>query len=191
MNSKRLDIFPTTVIDYDLTNHPDRDLLLKYISIPSNSDSHGLLDNGTSSFKVKEDFLREPEFIGLRNDIQKCLDDYCMSLGISYVTFENSWFSIMGKGGQVGTHSHGASIINGAYYPLLKENTCNLYFKNPVQSAVIFTYKNTTRSDFQYNDVCIQIKENHLYLFPGWLHHYTEKNRGDERIVVSFNAKFY
>lgn len=191
MRSNEFNIFPTTILEYDLRNHPSKEILLEYIENPSNSESHGLLDKGTSSYKLYPDFLRHPVFISLRNDIQKCLDDYCYKLGISYVNIENSWFSIMEKGGKVDNHNHGASIISGAYYPLLKEDTCNLYFKNPVPNAMIFAYKDLTKSDYQYHDVRISIKQDHLYLFPGFLNHYTEKNRGDKRVVISFNTKFY
>mgnify|MGYP003952625343 CR=1 FL=1 len=190
MRSNKFNFFPTTVLEYDLTNHPSKEILLNYIDDPSNLESHGLVDKGVSNYHREYDFLRNPHFISLRNDFNKCLDDYCFNLGISYVTIMQSWFNILEKGGKVTRHNHGGSILSGAYYPLLQENTCNLYIKNPIQSTNIFHYQPYTEL-YQYEDKCIQVKENHVYIFPGWLEHYTETNKSDKRITISFNTKFY
>jgi len=81
--------------------------------------------------------------------------------------------------------------MSGAFYPLLEKNTCNLVFRSPLYTALNFIpIKSTIANHFQ-DDFVMPIKENHLYIFPSWLQHYTEENKGNKRIVVSFNTKFY
>jgi len=187
-SSNKFEYFPTPILEYDFRNHPQKSILMKYISDPNNSEKR--TENLSISLHNEEDFLRSPTFISLRNDIQKCLDDYCVNIGISFVTFERTWFNIMEKGFSVGSHNHGGSILSGAYYPLLEENTCNLYVRNPIEKSIAFSFK-PYRSNSQFSDQVIPIKQDYLYIFPSWLTHYTEPNKGNRRISISFNTQFY
>jgi len=190
---KKFDLFPTPVMEFDFTNHPNLPDLLKLIdhfsSDNTENNNHILIKKGYSSYN-KINILLLPDLIDLKNDIQKSIDYYSRDLNITFSSIFRSWFNVLDNQGKVNAHHHGASVISGAFYPLLEKNTCNLCFKSPLYVSRTFeSSKHINNNHFQ-DDVVMSIKENHLYLFPGWLEHYTEENRGSKRIVVSFNTKF-
>ena len=190
---KKFKLFPTPVMEFDFSNHPD---LLKILNLINNislqnlDENHLLNQNGATSYN-KIDILSSPETISLKNDFQKSIDYYSNEIQITKNFITQSWFNILNNKGKTTIHHHGPSVISGAFYPLLKENTCNLCFRSPLYSAHTFESNNPTHANHFQPDVIMPIKENHLYLFPSWLQHYTEENKGDKRIVLSFNTKVY
>ena len=90
--------------------------------------------------------------------------------------------------GKVELHHHGITPISGAYYPLLEENSSKLIFKSPIYSSL--TYSNVPNNPNYQNTFTMPIKQDHLYLFPGFLEHQTEVNKGKKRIVLSFNTQY-
>lgn len=187
---KKFNLFPTTVMEFDFSNHPNLPLLMDYINdVIPHLNEHGIIDNGISSYNLMRNFLSSPNLIELKNDFQKSVDYYSRELNIFDSIIDKSWFNILDLKGKVSAHHHNSSIISGAFYPLLKEGSCDLYFKSPLYTALNFESKNLDTEHFQ-KDFKMHIKQNHLYTFPGWLIHYTEENRSDQRIVVSFNTKY-
>ena len=188
---KRYNLFPTPVMEFDYSDHPDIQKLLNFIN-QSDIPPHGLIEQGFSS-RPNINILLLPEFINLKNDIQKSIDYYSKEINIIHSYIYQSWFNILNNKGKVSPHHHGASILSGAFYPLLEENSCNLIFKTPLYSSLNFrpiNYESTDDNHFltKYE---MPIKQNHLYVFPGWLEHYTEENKSKKRIVVSFNTMAY
>ena len=180
-------LFPTTVIEFDLRGYPNKHLLLKYIQ-NSNIIDHGLINKGKSSFG-KEDILLLPQYQDLKFKIDKCIKDYTDFLLLSPNHMYESWFNILEKDGRVEQHHHGGSIISGAYYPLLEDNTCKLVFATPLYSAANYLGKVDFNSPNFYHQFVMPIKQDYLYLWPGWLEHKTEINKSKKRIVISFNTK--
>jgi len=186
---KKFELFPTTVIEFDFTSHPNLKYITKNIN-QNQSRPHNLIENGVSSFSPTRNILLSPDLIELKNDFQKCVDYYSKELKIYSTYIHQSWFNIMENQGKVAPHNHGNSVLSGVFYPFLEEDTCNLFFQSPLYTALNFLPLYPTTQHFQ-DDFKIDIKSNHLYLFPGWLTHYTEKNKGNKRIVISFDTKFY
>ena len=189
---KKFELFPTPVMEFDFTNHPDIPKLLDSIDYickktSSNIDNHTLVKKGYSSYN-KFNILFFPELIDLKNDIQKTIDHYSRDLSIIFSHISQSWFNILDTEGKVDTHHHGSSVISGAFYPLLEKDTCNLCFKSPLYVSKTFESSKPINNNHFQDDVVMPIKQNHLYLFPGWLEHYTEENKGNKRIVLSFNT---
>jgi uncharacterized protein (TIGR02466 family) len=183
-------LFPTTVMEFDFKNHSDVQILLKLIENKEHKTNHGLVKKGVSSFTSNEvSILNEPSLFKLRSDIQVCINNYSNYLGLRPSRLGYNWFNILFKGGKVDSHHHGSSIISGAYYPHYIENTCNLIFKSPLYSAV--NYEDVKPNSNFYTKFSMPIKQGYLYLFPGWLEHYTEENTAQEkRIVISFNTEY-
>lgn len=190
---KKFNLFPTPVMEFDFTDHPNIPDLLKLIDHFSTdnieNNNHVLVEKGYSSYN-EINILLLPDLIDLKNDIQKSIDYYSRDLNITFSSIFRSWFNILDNQGKVNTHHHGASIISGAFYPLLEKDTCNLCFKSPLYVSRTFESSKPINNNHFQDDVVMPIKQNHLYLFPGWLEHYTEENKGNKRIVVSFNTKF-
>jgi len=183
-------IFPVPIGEYDLNNHSDLNKLLEIIHKPKYNRKHELVKKGTSSYITRKDILHLNELKNLKKSIQECINHYSDFLGYETSKIQNSWFNIMEKEGKITPHQHYGSIISGAFYPLLEENSCNLIFHSPLNTffhafTPIKSSKNFTKIKFS-----VPIKQNYLYLFPSALIHETEKNKSPKRIVLSFNTQY-
>ena len=183
------ELFPTLVKEYNFTNHPDKKRLLEVIS-KTTTKSYGLLEGGVTNFDTGKDsnFLRINSFNKLIFHFEKCIEDYSKDIGIIPNKISNSWFNIMNQGNKTIRHHHYGGSISGAYYPLLKEGTCNLNFFSPISMYQSSWWRKNNVTEYNSDVKTISIKQDYLYLFPSWLEHETEINRGGKRIVISFNA---
>ena len=183
-------LFPTTVIEFDLSKYSNKNKLLEYIN-STPVKSHDLIKNGISSHNPNyddNDFLKNPIFSDLRDIFTSCIREYSSYLKLFPSEITQSWFNISTKEGITLQHNHGSSIISGAYYPFLPPNSSPLTFCTPIYSAL--NYQVTPDNENYHKEFIINVKENHLYLFPGWLNHKSETNQSERRIVVSFNTQY-
>ena len=177
------------VAEYDLTNNPLKTTIFKLIK-RTLTTPHSLVFKGKSShnnFSKLEsvNFLyNEPK---LYHEFQGYVNEFCDYLGVKRGTITQSWFNKMEKGGYTLPHVHWGSIVVGAYYPKLESGTCDLLLTNPTRNlhGAQLPLKKT---DYTLEKYKIKVKQDHLYLFPGWVEHSTEINTGGERIVISLNA---
>ena len=181
-------LFPTPVMEFDFTNHPDLPKVLDIVNQLKISP-HSLLKNGVSSYSSTERILFHPDLTSIKNDFQKCVDEYSVNIKINNSYIIQSWLNIMENNGQTTLHHHGSSVVSGAFYPVLEENTCNLLFRSPLYTAMTFESSLPTPSNHFQPDFVMPIKKDHLYIFPSWLQHHTEVNKGQKRVVISFNTK--
>ena len=132
---------------------------------------------GDSSYDTNKQFLFNPKLKDLMIDIQLNIIDYVKSYEIHESLMSSSWFNILYKGGVVEKHQHAeswndekGSMISGAYYPYVDENSCPLIFENEDEN-----YESIPTSGM-------------MVMFPSWLSHYTKPNQSSKRITVSFNT---
>jgi len=156
--------------DYDMSKH--NQTCLDIIN-ESGVGSYSLII-GKSSYGTNRQFLFGSELKGLMIDIQLCINDYVEKLSMSKVLLTSSWFNILGKDDLVKKHQHSdswdnveSSVVSGAYYPYVEENSCPLLF-----------------GDGSIKEVLNGL----LVIFPSWLEHWTNPNQSDKRITVSFNT---
>jgi hypothetical protein len=182
-------LFPTCVIDFDLSTHPDILPLLDIIKETNHlCQIHGILENSVSSFGVFS-ILHDPRLVALRDSIQMCLFDYASIAGLEKVYITNSWYNIMCTDSKVLSHRHYGSTVSGAFYPLLETGSSNLFFNSPIAHCKMNDLP-AGRDDNVFSSLSteVNIKEGHLYLFPSWLEHGVNSNKTNNRIVVSFNS---
>ena len=190
---KSFNLFPTLVKEYSVEDYPQKEKLLEIINNYS-YNSHPLVKGGKSSFTKdphKNNFLRINGFYDLEDYFLSCFQDYSNEIGIKLGVINNCWFNIMEQNNLTERHNHPGSSIVAAYYPLLEENTCNLILSSPIhplQSAWWNTSSNSSENSYSSPSFSLKIKQNHLYIFPGWLYHSTEVNKGGKRIVISLNV---
>ena len=155
---------------YDMSKH--NDFCLDVIR-ESQVGNYSLI-KGDSSYETDKQFLFNPKLKDLLVDVQLSINDYLKTLTLPPTMLSSSWFNILYKGGSVEKHQHAdswdnkeSSVVSGAYYPYVEENSCPLLFGDG------------------------SIKESFnglLIIFPSWLEHWTTPNQSDKRITVSFNT---
>lgn len=187
---KTFTLFPSCVIDFDLTGHQDISTLISVIEETKNlCQPHGLLENSVSSFGIFH-ILDDPRLVNLRNTIQMCIFDYTAITGLEKVYITNNWYNIMSKGSRVDAHRHFGSTVSGAFYPLLEAGSSNLFFNSPIAQCKMNDIPLDGREPTTFSAITteINIKENHLYIFPSWLDHGVTVNNSSTRIAISFNT---
>ena len=186
-NQENLSLFPTLVSAFDLTGHSEISTCLDIIE-KSETGDHALILGGKSSFiKGDEEFLFKPELTKLRADIQNCIDLYCKTAGLEESILGTSWFNVMEEGGQVDKHRHEGSVVSGAFYPHVTEDSCPLIFESPLRPLRmndVFEQQNPYSSYF----ASCKPRSGLLLIFPSWLEHRTDPNTSSKRITVSFNT---
>ena len=187
-NQENLSLFPTLVSAFDLSGHSEIEKCIDIIEKYENVGDHGLIANGKSSFlQGDEEFLFHPDLKKLRTDIQNCIDLYCKEAGLEESILGTSWFNVIGEGGQVDKHRHEGSVVSGAFYPYVDENSCPLIFESPLRPLRmndVFADQNPYSS---YYASC-KPRNGLVLIFPSWLEHRTDPNETKKRITVSFNT---
>lgn len=124
---------------------------------------HGLVGDGISSYNYGMPILEHPELIGLKKIIQKHLKEYHPKP----LKIINSWFNTMNVGDELKIHKHEESVVSGAFYVRIGENSVPLIFSTEQ----------------------VKPKNGLLVLFPSEMDHYTEPEK-EKRIVISFNTDY-
>lgn len=140
---------------------------IKRMLLSSQTDVHGLVTNGISSYNVGMPILAHSELIGLNKIIKCYIQSYYNKYKISKLKLINSWFNISQPGNKLKAHNHGESVVSGAFYVSAGKNTVPLIFPH----TQIKPYPGL------------------LILFSSDLIHYTEEEK-EQRIVISFNTDY-
>ena len=185
-----MDLFPTLLEEYDLTGAPGvdefRDHIMKGID-DNMHRGHSLGVNGESSHGGF-DPLGDPAAQNMVKAFQECVNHYSDKMGNWPCVISGGWYNVLPKGGFTERHRHESSVISGAYYIKLPEDTGKFYVVSPLQQYMMCMHfiKDSIYGDYFYD---VPIKENHLYLFPSWLEHGSRINNTEgDRITVSFNT---
>jgi len=184
------ELFPTTVMEFDLNPHVDTKLLWNELKDLKMEEHSLLTDGGSSTYFPGNSHLLDvsnPLIQKLRTQIEKCLDEYTTTVGLISTTISNSWLSVMNKDTELLPHRHEASVLSGAYYPKVPQGSVGLTVLNPLKPyTMCMTNQKTTRLNAEH--ATVPAREGVLYIFPSWLEHRSEPNQSDSRAVISFNT---
>jgi uncharacterized protein (TIGR02466 family) len=139
------------------------------------------------------DFLNEKELQPFIKDLIKNTKKFCKIFSFKddlEPFIDNLWVNINGYKDFNQTHYHPNSIISGAYYINVPENSGNIVFHNSAFDLMYPLNYFKINSFNQYNSSTwwVKPKNNLLILFPSWFKHHVEPNLSNEkRISISFN----
>ncbi len=186
MSDNIVPLFPTPVGAYEI----DIDLDFVYRKITEyTSAPHFLLEDSDSSFGQDSNILEDSELADLRSKILECIDDYTDTTCLQPLDITGAWYNQMKKGDKVTLHRHEGSVISGAFYVKTDEDTVPLRFQSPLKPYKMNDLYENFNSQYASSGVQINVQPGSLLLFPSWLEHETDAERG-ERCVISFNT-FY
>tara|TARA_R100000773_G_scaffold37527_1_gene32609 strand:+ start:53 stop:637 length:585 start_codon:yes stop_codon:yes gene_type:complete len=183
---EHLDLFPIPVGKYDLS-FLDLDKISEIIK-QVKVEPHDLLGDSDSSYGTEFSILYYDQLKFLKEEVDNCLQEYTQRVGLEEVDIIRSWYNNMSTGKSIKLHRHEGSVISGAFYLKVNDNSVPLRFKSPVlPSKMIDMFITPTQYACPYFDLKPTIGQ--LVLFPSWLEHETAAECG-ERMVISFNT-FY
>ena len=143
---------------------------------------HGLEKNGGfTTFNTVNNLILLPECNDLKNWLyyaSNCVWDYWEFANIPR-KIHRSWVNLHPPGAYTDEHDHGQvhqTIVIYLKQPLLGGN---IMFKDPMQ----YTYSNFPKIN-RNGWKSVEVKQNDVLFFPGFLHHMTEKNASNENRLV-------
>jgi len=101
----------------------------------------------------------------------------------------HSWFNIQKKGTALKEHTHPNSVLSGALYINVDQDSNQLYFHNPNQFMSYCDIEKPSECSYQW--FYFKPELGSLIIFPSWLKHGSNetKNNTENRTVISFNVR--
>lgn len=151
-----------------------------------NLDSvHGLeKDGGQTTFNTANNLIFDPICNNLRQWLVPVADKVWTQWHFASDIprfIHRSWVNLHVPGSYTAAHDHGQCHQTIVIYLKQPENGGNIMFRDPLQYT-FSGFPKVDRNDWKPVDVA----QNDVLFFPGFLHHMTEKNRSNEdRIVMT------
>jgi len=184
--SELIPIFPTPIGIYhiDVNYENILSIVKKYVSSP-----HDLIEDCKSSFGQNTNLLLDSDLLFLRKEIQNHVSHYTDSTGLQELEITGSWYNEMELGKKVKLHRHEGSVISGAFYIDVEEETVPIIFHNPLKPYKMNDLYERFDNQYASSGIKLNPELGTLFLFPSWLEHETDAEVSS-RCVISFNT-FY
>ena len=189
-----LNLFPIPVSIHENFLSEDEAKKIYDICKSNTSKRHtSFLGDATSNHNDDINFLHHLSntITNLDLRIQNFIDNYSKQIGLRSQKVANSWFNIQQKNSVLKPHMHANSILSGALYINVDDQSSKLYFDNPNQFIKYFEYNYQELTDYNFEFFYITPKIGDLVIFPSWLTHSSngEQNNTENRTVISFNTE--
>ena len=130
-------------------------------------------------------------FHELIESIDVTVRDVLDYLRIGEVPFDitGCWANVNAPGAAHGLHSHPNHFLSGVYYVRVPSGGDTINFHDPRSQTGILRPPVVELTADNTDQVVVRVSEGTVLLFPAWLPHSVDANRGDrDRISVSFNV---
>ena len=201
-NPKRsvIPIFPVPIYTGRVTDDQDfNDQLEREIEKIRDDDEEGMqickeeYPGGYTSFFSRPHLDQEPQFKELTEQILRHGRFYCQIMGFQTddppLKFRLLFATINSKTSFHELHRHRRSLISGTYYIFADETSAKISFLDPKAGFRMHEPAGETKQTiFSALEFSVQPKTGSTVMFPSWLEHKVEFQRGDRsRISMSFN----
>lgn len=122
----------------------------------------------------------------IRDEAASLLDH--LKLGRAGLAITGCWANVNARGAGHRMHSHPNNYLSGVYYVRTQAGADTINFHDPRAQTAIIRPPTTELTADNADQVVVTVAVGTLLLFPAWLPHSVDPNRGDgARISVSFN----
>ena len=152
----------------------------------------------TESYDVSVDtyVLDRPEFSDLKDianqTIETFVRDVCRIQNNIEFYITNSWYNKFKHLDSMRKHHHNNSIISGVIYLKTNQDSGHISFHNDHFSNQLFPpnvdMEYVDRNIFNATQYSYLPKTKDIVIFPSYMQHSVETNRGEERHCIAFNA---
>jgi uncharacterized protein (TIGR02466 family) len=162
-------------------------------------DALGELRQGLPILKAGEGWQSDPELQKLEkfNGLAACIDEAVRRilrfLRIGYDNFEitGCWANIGAAGASHRIHNHPNNFLSGVYYVQTHAGANSINFHDPRPQTGIIRPPVTALTGQNTDQVVVEVTNGSLLIFPSYLQHSVDPNRGtEERVSISFNVMF-
>ena len=185
---KEVLLFPTTIHEYDLANHPDMPVL-RNLADQANFEQIRLIPGSTYKERVAGGILDNPQLSNLRQFLESCVSRWADTVGCQPIYINHSWLNRYTQGDRVERHRHEMSIVSATLFVHADDNSCPLTFHSALEQLRMFERSNGT-TFYNENYHSFEAQTGRLIIFPSWLPHDSLNNESDLRITLSFNTTY-
>ena len=191
MEARAMRLFPTVVWRAEIRPHACRRINEAIVA------KLAALRRGTATpaagrgWQSGHDLHKLDAFHELIESIDVTVRDVLDYLRIGEVAFEitGCWANMNAPGAAHGLHSHPNNFLSGVYYVRVPSGGDTINFHDPRSQTGILRPPVVELSADNTDQVVVRVSEGTVLLFPAWLPHSVDANRGDrDRISVSFNV---
>jgi uncharacterized protein (TIGR02466 family) len=198
MNLETYNLFPTLVIRApEFLSKEECRLIFDHVQKKPLDPYGAFVGDAVSNFSLEQDILSElvkniPELKDLVKNLTNVIEEYKIRHNLSLVRITNSWTNTQQEGSILIDHTHAKSIIAGALYINVDENSTQLVLKNP-NPYIKYTVFGSNPTEYAYEWSTFKPEIGDLILFPGWIEHGSNHqiNQTKDRMVLSFNTEYY
>ncbi len=133
------------------------------------------------------------EFQGLMTYVRHAIDGCLTFLKVQHEGYvlTGCWANIGPPGTAHPGHSHPNNYLSGVYYLKTPRGGDSITFNDPRVQTTIMAPQVTQVDQANAVQATLPVREGRLIVFPAWLVHSVEVNRGQaERMSISFNIMF-
>lgn len=188
MNPKYIDIFPTTIVEYQ---NPSADIIKDSLIEYLDTLEYKKLDISQPWQTIDLFLHKDPNLKNLYLWINECIDQFHKSFQFDCDEFKImiSWANKTAPGGEHHVHTHPNSYVSGIYY--ISSKGSPTAFSDPrltMNSLIVGTPTNWLLRPW-----ISESQDGTLLLFPSWLEHYTIPAAGSDeddafRYTISLNV---
>ncbi len=193
MVHSRKDWFPTPIWDFTVDNYQQLNAtLLSEIEEEQQRDRQGMSISNNLGWHSVNTLHQRDRFSGFTQNIHRNVLEVAKELRWDLrqfsLTITTCWANVNGKFSSNFMHHHANSILSGAYYLKVPENSGAIYFADPRPAALMLVPPVEEFNPLTYSKVIYKPRIGSMLLFPSWLMHGVETNMSEEsRISIAFN----
>ncbi|MCG6870702.1 MAG: 2OG-Fe(II) oxygenase family protein [Gammaproteobacteria bacterium] len=103
--------------------------------------------------------------------------------------FIEAWINVSPPGAYNLIHTHPNCHLSGVYYVRTPVQCGGIFFRDPRVQLATAAPPTAGDSPLRFSQLHLRPEEGRLYIFPSWIDHGVEPNRGEEdRVSVAFNV---
>jgi uncharacterized protein (TIGR02466 family) len=199
IKKENFELFPTLVTRYNTILNSEQINDIMTFCLEKNSNNHpSLIGSATSSHCATSNIVNDiAYYINSCKDLTLILEslfkEYVNDCGLATTTITNSWFNVQNSSSTLKQHTHPGSILSGALYISVDEQSSGIYFDNPNNNVQYLT-ANIHNVTSKYTNEYVQFRPNpgDFFVFPSWLYHGAgyEQNMTENRLVISLNTAY-
>lgn len=188
MKAIKKEIFPTLVMEFDLTH--ELPSTKEIVDIYSGSE-YCLMTRGTSNFQDNNWLTNSCGEVGkvVNRILEECIETYVKEVSLAPLKVLETWMNHNDNGSKTIMHRHEGSVLSGALYIETDDHSADLVLHSPLRP---YRMNDMFLSQTKYSENFHNISpaNNKLVIFPSWLDHETNVNTTNNRYVISFNTVY-
>lgn len=186
-------LFPTLIWTARFEDHePFNAHLLDAIGRLREQDPAGVANTNMAGWQSPNKLQLMPEFSTLTDRLMKIARQIGESQQFRADTDYRleAWINVNPPGAWNQVHIHPNCHLSGCYYVRTPADCGGIYFRDPRKLSLMTRPPITRENPFTATEARMKPEAGRFYVFPAWLEHGVEPNRGDsERVSIAFNVQ--